>query len=47
MMGPIATYFEHLAHENTVKSRAILVKADPWADSLALDDEVLDGLGLE
>ena len=23
--GPVATYFEHLAHENTTKSRAILV----------------------
>jgi hypothetical protein len=49
--GPIANYFEHLAHENTAKSRAILVKADQIADSLGLDDELLDGmlvkLGLE
>ena len=42
--GPIATYFEHLAHENTAKSRAILVKADQVADALGLDDELLDGL---
>jgi hypothetical protein len=37
-------YFEHLARENTPKSRAILVKADQIADSLRLDDELLDGL---
>ena len=30
--GPIATYFEHLAHEDTPKSRAILVKADQVAE---------------
>jgi hypothetical protein len=42
MMGPIATYFEHRAHENTAKSRAILVKADEVVDSLGLDDELVD-----
>jgi hypothetical protein len=48
--GPVAKNLEHLAHENTAKSRAILVKADQLADSLGLDDELLDsmlaGLGL-
>jgi hypothetical protein len=43
----VATFFEHLAHENTAKSRAILVKADQVADSLGLDDELLDGLVVE
>jgi len=51
MMGPIATYFEHLAHENTAKSRAIHVHADQVAEALGLDEELLDsllvGLGLE
>jgi len=42
--GPLANYFQHLAHENTTKSRAMLVKADRVADVLGLDDEVLDGL---
>jgi ELWxxDGT repeat protein len=42
--GPIAKYFEHVAHENTAKSRAILVKADQAADALGLDDELLDTL---
>jgi hypothetical protein len=42
--GPIATYFQHLAQENTAKSRAILVKADQVADSLGLDDTLLDSL---
>jgi hypothetical protein len=49
--GPIATYFQHLAHEDTAKSRAILVEADRVADEMGLDDELLDelvvGLGLE
>jgi hypothetical protein len=40
--GPLTTYFEHLAHENTAKPRAILVEADRIADSMG--DEVLDGL---
>jgi hypothetical protein len=42
--GPLAVYFEHLAHENTAKSRAIFVEADRIADSLNLDDTLLDGL---
>jgi hypothetical protein len=42
--GPIAKYLEHLAHENTAKSRAILVKADQVGDELGLDDELLDGV---
>jgi hypothetical protein len=42
--GPLANYFEHLAHENTAKSRAIVVKADQIADSLNPDDTLLDGL---
>jgi hypothetical protein len=42
--GSIATYFEHLAQENTAKSRAILVKADQVADALNLDDTLLDSL---
>lgn len=42
--GPIASYFEHLAEEDTAKSRATLVKADQIADSLNLDDELLDEL---
>jgi hypothetical protein len=41
--GPVATFFELLAHENSAKSRAILVEADLIADAL-LDDDVLDGL---
>jgi hypothetical protein len=49
--GPIADYFEHLAHENTARSRAILIKVDQVADALHLDDDLLDellvGLGLE
>jgi hypothetical protein len=42
--GPIAEYFERLAHENTEKSQAVLAKADQLADALGLDDELLDGL---
>jgi hypothetical protein len=42
--GPIAKYLEHLAHENTAKSRAILVKAAQISDALGLGDEMLDGL---
>jgi hypothetical protein len=34
--GPLATFFEHLARENTAKSRAILVIADQVADALGL-----------
>jgi hypothetical protein len=42
--GPIANYFQHLAHEGTTKSKAILVKADQVADAVGLDDELLDRL---
>ncbi len=42
--GQIARYFERLAHDNTPKSRAILVKADQVADALDLDDTQLDSL---
>jgi hypothetical protein len=42
--GPFAKYFEHSAQENTLKSRAILVKADRVADVVGLNDELLDGL---
>jgi hypothetical protein len=49
--GPVAKYFEHLAHQNTARSLAILVKADQVADALGLADALLDsllaGLGLE
>jgi hypothetical protein len=49
--GLVTAYLQHLAHENTAKSRAILVKADQIADTMGLDDELLDelvvGLGLE
>jgi hypothetical protein len=42
--GRVATFFEHLAQEDTAKSRAILVKADKIADALNLDDTLLDSL---
>jgi len=42
--GPLATFLQHLAQENTAKSRAILVKADQIADTMGLGDELLDGL---
>jgi hypothetical protein len=49
--GPIAKYFQHLAHEGTPKAKAVLVKADQVADSLGLDDKLIDlllvKLGLE
>jgi hypothetical protein len=49
--GQLANFFEHLAHENTAKSRAIVVEAEQVADAVGLDDEVIDGplidLGLE
>ena len=48
--GPIAKYFEHLAHETAARARAILVEADQVADALGFDDGLLDtllaGLGL-
>ena len=42
--GPVAQYFERLAHENTAKSRAILVTAERTAHALNLDDTLLDSL---
>ncbi|HEV3138543.1 MAG TPA: hypothetical protein VGZ26_11580 [Pirellulales bacterium] len=42
--GPIAKCFQHLAHENAAKSRAILVEADQLADTLGDDDTLLDSL---
>jgi hypothetical protein len=42
--GPIVKYFQHLAHVDAPKAKAILVKADQVADGLNLDDELLDGL---
>jgi hypothetical protein len=42
--GPLATFFEHLAQENTAKSRAMLVEAEESVDTLGLDDDLLDGL---
>ena len=49
--GPVATYLEHLAEDDTAKSRAILVAADRVADALDLDDTLLDsllaGMGLD
>ena len=51
LIGQQGGYFEHLAHENTAKSRAILVKARQEADALGLDNELFDefvvGSGLE
>jgi hypothetical protein len=44
--GPLANYVEYLAHENTAKSRAILVEADQVADALGLDDTLLDALSV-
>ena len=40
----LAAFLEHLALEDTAKSRAILVKADRVADVVGLNDELLDGL---
>ncbi|MBI3837061.1 MAG: hypothetical protein HY288_03900 [Planctomycetia bacterium] len=42
--NPIVKYFEQLAREDTLKSGVILVKADQVADSLNLDDPLLDSL---
>jgi hypothetical protein len=42
--GPIAKYFQHLAHEGPAKAMAILVKADQISDSLGRDDTLLDSL---
>jgi hypothetical protein len=51
LIGRQGGYFEHLAHENTAKSRAILVEARQEADALGLDKELFDefvvGSGLE
>jgi hypothetical protein len=42
--GPLAKYFEHLAHEGTEKAKSILGEADEIADELGLDDGLLDEL---
>jgi hypothetical protein len=42
--GPVAKYFQHVAHEGTPKAKAILVKADQVANALNLDDTLLDSL---
>lgn len=42
--GPIAKYFEHLAHEGTAKAKGIIVEAKQLTDELGLDDELLDSL---
>jgi hypothetical protein len=42
--GPVAKSCQHLAHENTAKSRAISVTVDRVADVLGWDDELLDSL---
>jgi hypothetical protein len=42
--GPLATYFQHLAHSATPKAKAILVRADQVADAVGLDDEGIGGL---
>jgi hypothetical protein len=45
--GPIANYLQHLAQDNTAKSRATLVKANQVADALHLDHTLLDSLVLK
>ena len=47
--GPVANFFQHPAHSDTPKAKAILVIVDQVADALELDDELLGGLmvGLE
>ncbi len=42
--GRIATFFQHLADQDTPGTRKILTKIDAVADELGLDDHVLDGL---
>jgi hypothetical protein len=42
--GRIATFFEDLAAKDTPKARKILLAADELADSLGLDDDLLDSL---
>jgi hypothetical protein len=42
--GGLTTFFEHLAHEATTKSWAILVKGGRVEKPFNLDDELLDGL---
>jgi hypothetical protein len=42
--GRIATFFEDLAAKDTPKARKILIAADELADSLGLDDDLLDSL---
>ena len=42
--GLPATVFHRLADQNTPSTRRLMVKADEVADSLGLDDELLDNL---
>ena len=42
--GPIAKFFEKLAHEGTDEAKKILKIADQVADFLHLDDTLLDSL---
>jgi hypothetical protein len=42
--GSLAKYFEHLAHENTAKAKAIMVEADALTAALHLDDALLNSL---
>jgi hypothetical protein len=42
--SPTARYFEHLADQNAPAARKILVADDKVADSLGLDDSLLDSL---
>jgi hypothetical protein len=42
--GPLAKYFEHLAHEGTQQAKSVLVEAEQVAEELGLDDELLDEL---
>ncbi len=42
--GRIASFFQHLADQDTPGARKILTKIDAVADELGLDDELLDSL---
>jgi hypothetical protein len=42
--GPIARLFEHLAHADSPTTKTILTEAAQAAESLGLDDELLDSL---
>src|SRR5690606_37629315 len=42
--GPIARLFTHLADANTPRTKALLVAANEFTDSLGLDDSLLESL---